>query len=71
MLPPEVLDTLPDAFVALWREVEDSILRDAARRIGKMDALTETANWQLWRYQQTEAVRNNVVKLAGKVQRQE
>lgn len=66
MLPPEVLDTLPDAFVVLWREVEDSILRDAARRIGKMDALTETANWQLWRYQQTEAVRNNVVKLLAK-----
>lgn len=66
MLPPEVLDTLPDAFVALWREVEDSILRDAARRIGKMDTLTETANWQLWRYQQTEAVRNNVVKLLAK-----
>lgn len=66
MLPPEVLDTLPDAFVALWREVEDSIPRDAARRIGKMDALTETANWQLWRYQQTEAVRNNVVKLLAR-----
>ena len=66
MLPPEVLDTLPDAFVALWREVEDSILRDAARRIGKMDALTETANWQLWRYQQTEALRNNVVKLLAR-----
>ena len=66
MLPPEVLDTLPYAFVALWREVEDSILRDAARRIGKMDALTETANWQLWRYQQTEAVRNNVVKLLAR-----
>ena len=66
MLPPEVLDTLPDAFVALWREVEDSILRDAARRIGKMDALTETANWQLWRYQQTEAVRNNMVKLLAR-----
>ena len=66
MLPPEVLDTLPDAFVALWREVEDSILRDAARRIGKMDALTEAANWQLWRYQQTGAVRNNVVKLLAR-----
>lgn len=66
MLPPEVLDTLPDAFVVLWREVEDSILRDAARRIGKMDTLTETANWQLWRYQQTEAVRNNVVKLLAR-----
>lgn len=68
MLPPEVLDTLPDAFVALWREVEDSILRDAARRIGKMDALTETANWQLWRYQSRAEQRGQT---AGKVQRQE
>lgn len=31
-----------------------------------MDAVTPTANWQLWRYQQTEAVRNDVVKLLAK-----
>lgn len=37
-----------------------------ARRIGKMDALTPTANWQLWRYQQTEAVRKDVVKLLAR-----
>ena len=37
-----------------------------ARRISKMEALTPTANWQLWRYQQTEAVRNDVVKLLAK-----
>ena len=66
MLPPNYLDALPDAFVALWQTVEDSILQDAARRIAKMDAVTPTANWQLWRYQQTEAFREDVVKLLAR-----
>ena len=66
MLPPNYLDQMPDAFVQLWQQVEDEILQDVARRIGKMDKVTATANWQLWRYQQTEALRNNVVKLLAK-----
>ncbi len=66
MLPPSYLDAMPDAFVALWQTVEDSILQDAARRIAKMDAVTPTANWQLWRYQQTEAFREDVVKLLAR-----
>ena len=66
MLPPSTLDQMPDAFVQLWQQVEDDILRDVARRISKMKALTPTANWQLWRYQQTEALRNDVVKLLAK-----
>ena len=66
MLPPSYLDQMPDAFVQLWQQVEDEILQDVARRIGKMDAVTPTANWQLWRYQQTEAVRNDVVKLLAR-----
>ena len=66
MLPPSYLDAMPDAFVQLAQQVEDEILQDVARRIGKMGTLTETANWQLWRYQQTEAVRENVVKLLAK-----
>ena len=66
MLAPDYLDHAPDALVALWQEVEDTILRDVARRIGKMDALTPTANWQLWRCQQTEAVRKDVVKLLAR-----
>ena len=66
MLPPSYLDQMPDAFVQLWQQVEDAILQDVARRIGKMDAVTPTANWQLWRYQQTEALRNDVVKLLAK-----
>ena len=66
MLPPSYLDAMPDAFVQLWQQVEDEILQDVARRIGKMGTLTETADWKLWRYQQTEAVRENVVKLLAK-----
>ena len=66
MLPPSYLDQMPDAFVQLAQQVEDEILQDVARRIGKMGTLTETVNWQLWRYQQTEAVRENVVKLLAK-----
>lgn len=66
MLPPSYLDAMPDAFVQLAQQVEDEILQDVARRIGKMGTLTETADWQLWCYQQTEAVRENVVKLLAK-----
>ena len=66
MLPPSYLDAMPDAFVQLAQQVEDEILQDVARRIGKMDGITSTANWQLWRYQQTEAVREDVVKLLAK-----
>lgn len=66
MLQPDYLDHAPDEMVQLWQTVEDDILRDVARRIGKMDGMTPTANWQLWRYQQIEAVREEVVKLLAK-----
>lgn len=62
MLAPDYLDHAPDRLVLLWQQVEDDILRDVARRISKMEALSPTANWQLWRYQQTEAVRQDVIK---------
>lgn len=66
MLQPDYLDHAPDEMVQLWQKVEDDILRDVARRIGKMDGMTPTANWQLWRYEQVEAVREDVVKLLAK-----
>lgn len=62
MLAPDYLDHAPDRLVLLWQQVEDDILRDVARHISKMESLTPTANWQLWRYQQVEAVRQDVVK---------
>ena len=62
MLAPDYLDHAPDRLVLLFQQVEDDILRDVARRISKMEALTPTANWQLWRYEQTAALRQDVVK---------
>lgn len=46
MLTPEYLAQLPDTLCRLWRQVEDDILRDIARRITAADGLTETAVWQ-------------------------
>lgn len=69
MLTPDYLDTLPDAVVALWQQVEDDILRDIARRIGKIpdrDTLTDTAAWQAWRYGQVQACHQDVVSLLAK-----
>ena len=62
MLAPDYLDHAPDRLVLLWQQVEDDILRDVARRISRVEALAPTANWQLWRYEQTEALRQSVVK---------
>lgn len=62
MLAPDYLDHAPDRLVLLWQQVEDDILRDVARRISKMDTMTPTAHWQLWRYEQTKALRQDVVK---------
>lgn len=66
MLTPDYLDTLPDAVVELWQQVEDDILRDIARRIGKMGEITETAAWQVWRYGQVQACHQDVVSLLAK-----
>lgn len=66
MLTPEYLDSLPDALVALWQQVEEDILRDIARRIVKADGITETAAWQLLRFEQTQALHQDVVQLLAK-----
>jgi len=44
MLPPSYLDRMPDAFVQLWQQVEEQILQDVARRIGKMAAVALPAD---------------------------
>ena len=69
MLTPDYLDTLPDAVVELWQQVEDDILRDIARRIRKLDELdrlTDTATWQAWRLEQVQACHQDVVHLLAK-----
>lgn len=69
MLTPEYLDTLPDAAVALWQRVEEMILREVGRRIallGELDPLPPAARWQLWRFAQTQALRQDIVRLLAR-----
>ena len=46
MLTPDYLEKVPAAMMKLWQQVEEDILQDVARRIGKMDDVTATADWQ-------------------------
>lgn len=66
MLGPEYLDRLPEPLVKLWQQAEEDILRDAARRIGKMGTLTPTADWQLWRREQIRLCRREVLAILSK-----
>lgn len=63
MLTPDYLEHAPDGLAQLMRQLEEDILRDVARRIGKMGGVTETARWQLWRQEQLGGVREDVVRL--------
>ena len=66
MLTPDYLENVPAAMMRLWQQVEDDILQDVARRIGKMGQITATADWQLWRREQTRLVNREVLKIIAK-----
>lgn len=66
MLTPEYLESLPVPVVKLWQQVEDDILRDIARRIGKMNGMTETADFQLWRLEEIRTLRKSVTSTLAK-----
>lgn len=46
MLDPSVLDSLPDALVALYARVEQDILSDMARRLSQYDYWIPAAEHQ-------------------------
>lgn len=69
MLTPDYLETLPAALAELWQQVEDDILRDIARRIGKMpdrDTLTDTASWQAWRLEQIRLTKQEILSILAR-----
>lgn len=67
MLTPEYLDSLPDPVLELFRQVEEDILTDMARRISKMGAVTETADWQRWRLGQIQLTRSDITERLSKL----
>lgn len=72
MLLPDYLDSLPYSVVTLFRQVEEDILEDMARRIVKTESITDTAQWQAWRLEQLgetrQTIRYHLQRLTGKTQ---
>lgn len=62
MLSPEFLAALPESVVALFLQVEEDLLEDIARRIAKIDGITDTAKWQAWRYEQVKLFSSNALQ---------
>ena len=46
MLTPEYIDRAPDEIVELYRQAEDDILRDMAKRISSADLYISSTQWQ-------------------------
>lgn len=46
MLTPEYIDRAPDELVELYRQAEDDILRDMAKRISSADLYISSTQWQ-------------------------
>ena len=66
MLTPNYLENVPAPMMQLWQQVEEDILKDVARRIGKMNQITATADWQLWRREQIRLCNREVLKILAK-----
>lgn len=66
MLTPDYLENVPAPMMQLWQQVEEDILRDVTRRIGKMNQITATADWQLWRREQVRLCNREVLKILAK-----
>lgn len=66
MLTPDYLEHAPDEVAKLMQQLEDDILRDVARRIGKMDTVTDPTKWQTWRLSQIRALRKEIIKLLAR-----
>lgn len=66
MLTPDYLENVPAPMMQLWQQVEEDILQDAARRIGKMNQITATADWQLWRREQVRLCNREVLKILAR-----
>ena len=46
-LTPKQLQNIPENIVKLYRDLEEFIIDDIARRISKAGEVTSTAKWQL------------------------
>lgn len=62
MLTPEYLEDLPGSIVDLYRQAEDAILADMARRISNMDLFSPAADWQYRKLREAGALSDDILE---------
>lgn len=67
MLTPDYLENCTDRIVALYRELESTIIEDMARRIGRMGGVTDATLWQLEAAQQSGAMFDDIIQEIARI----
>lgn len=67
MLTADYLDVLPKRIVDLYRQYEESVILDIARRLGKMDWASPSAAWQMQRLTESGLVYENALEQLAEV----
>lgn len=67
MLPPDYLDNIADAVEELYSRLDETIIRDIARRIIKAGLITSTAAWQTKMVQQSGMLYDDVLTEVSKL----
>lgn len=66
MLTPEYLDGMPEPILELYRQIEDDILRDMARRIATYDYWIPAADWQNLKLKEAGRQQKEIIKILAK-----
>ena len=73
-LNPKQLDSLPDALVEIYSQVEETILQDMARRLKAYDYFIPSAQHQMQKLEELGAVRSDIIArlsaLTGRTRRE-
>lgn len=67
MLTPDYLEYCADDIVELYSQLDETIIRDIARRIVKAGDITDTARWQIEKVQQGGMLYDDVIAEVSKI----
>lgn len=67
MLTPDQLDAIPDSLEALFAELDEFIVKDFARRVAKVGAISETAEWLKFRAEEIGLAEQELQKEVARV----
>ena len=70
MLSPSYLDHVADELVALYDDLQNSIIEDMIRRVIRMGEVSETTNYQMERLRETGALYNHVIRTIARATKQ-